>query len=107
VKVRSFPLPSQIVGLLRITSFLYAGAAFVEQALALDDMQYSLKPDSEDVMTCYGVVTTGKYGVVSAAHDVLKIAPGQKGFVSNFAFEISKHRCWERETVGLASMVAF
>lgn len=59
-------------------------------------------------MSSYGVVTVGSYSLKSVATDVLNIASGgDKGFISNFAFEISKHRCYERETDGLASKVAY
>ncbi|ESK88286.1 putative catalase [Moniliophthora roreri MCA 2997] len=82
------------------------GAAFIKHALGLSELKFA--PDNTDeVTTSYGVVTTGSYGVSSAITDALKIAPGPKGFASNFACEISKHRCWERETDGLVSMVAF
>lgn len=70
-------------------------------------MQFASVTDSDNVVTSYGVVTTGKYSVASMAHDILKISPGPEGFMSNFAFEISKHRCWDRETDGLVSKVAF
>ncbi|KIM85498.1 hypothetical protein PILCRDRAFT_817527 [Piloderma croceum F 1598] len=38
---------------------------------------------------------------LAAATDTLKIGPGPKGFAANYAYEISKHRCYERETYGL------
>jgi catalase len=94
-------------GHLKVIGAIGEAVSFVEQALGLDDMKYALALNSDDVVTSYGVVTTGSYGVASAAHDVLKIEPGSKGFVSSFAYEISNHRCWERELVGLASMVAY
>ncbi|KAI0050664.1 catalase [Auriscalpium vulgare] len=62
---------------------------------------------SDDVMTSYGVVTTGSYGLKSAATDALKIGPGSKGFAANFAYAVSLHRCYERELEGLTSQVAF
>jgi catalase len=63
--------------------------------------------DSDEVVTSYGVVTTGKYSISSAARDVLNIAPDMRGFASNFAFQISQHRCYERELDGLTEQVAF
>ncbi|KAJ7465294.1 catalase-like domain-containing protein [Mycena latifolia] len=64
--------------------------------------------DSDAVVTSYGVITSGKYSLGSTATDVISIASGgDKGFVSNFAFEISKHRCFERELAGLTSKVAY
>ncbi|KAJ7706889.1 catalase-like domain-containing protein [Mycena rosella] len=64
--------------------------------------------DSDAVVTSYGVITSGKYSLGSTATDMINIASGgDKGFVSNFAFEISKHRCFERELAGLTSKVAY
>ncbi|KAG2155464.1 catalase-like domain-containing protein [Suillus clintonianus] len=62
---------------------------------------------SDEVVTSYGVVTTGKYSISSAVADVLKIARDTGGFASNFAFQISQHRCYERELAGLTEQVAF
>lgn len=55
----------------------------------------------------YGVVTTGKYDVKSAVVDALEISPSAKGFVSKFAYEISKHRCYDREMAELTKSVAY
>jgi catalase len=63
--------------------------------------------DSGAVTTSYGVTTSGKYTLLSAVADVATLASGGDGFVSNFAYEISKHRCYERETDGLTSKVAY
>jgi catalase len=79
----------------------------VHQVLGLSEVLFCPSLARDDVVSSYGVVTTGKYGFTSAAVDALTIAPGAKGFVSNFAFEISKHRCWDRELDGLVSKVAF
>lgn len=49
----------------------------------------------------YGVVTAGKYDGAKG----LKIE--QEGFISSFALEVSKHRCYEREVDGLVDMVAY
>ncbi|KAH7927367.1 catalase-domain-containing protein [Leucogyrophana mollusca] len=62
---------------------------------------------NDEVVSSYGVVTTGQYSISSAATDVLKIGPDTKGFASNFAYQISQHRCYERESDGLVEMVAF
>lgn len=59
------------------------------------------------MVSSYGVVTTGKYDVESALVDALEIATGPRGFESNLAYEISKHRCWQRELDGLTAKVAF
>lgn len=63
--------------------------------------------DAEDVTVSYGVVTTPKISFASTVADVLKIDGDEKGFVSRFAYEISKHRCFKREMDGLTTQVAF
>ncbi|KAF9555559.1 catalase [Agrocybe pediades] len=83
------------------------GAQAVHSILGLPEIQTNRALDSDAIVSSYAVVTTGKYDVKSAVVDALTIAPGPKGFVANFAFEISKHRCYEREMDGLANRVAF
>ncbi|KAH9484073.1 catalase A [Psilocybe cubensis] len=78
----------------------------VKQALNLPEVNFA-NSGVDDVVSSYGVVTTGKYDVSSAVVDALEIAPSPKGFVSNFAYQISKHRCYEREMDGLTSRVAY
>ncbi|KAH7915119.1 catalase-like domain-containing protein [Hygrophoropsis aurantiaca] len=63
--------------------------------------------DMDEVVTSYGVVTTGEYSGSSAATDILGFGPDSKGFAANFAYQISQHRCFERESDGLVEMVAF
>jgi catalase len=63
--------------------------------------------DSDDVVSSYGIVTTGKYNFESAVADALSMGSGSKGFVSSLANEISKHRCYDRELEGLVEKVAF
>lgn len=79
----------------------------MKQAIGLSQVNFDCDPGSDKVVTSYGVVTTGKYTASSAAIDATKIGPGSKGFAANFAYEISKHRCWERELDGLTEQVAF
>ena len=76
-------------------------------AIGLKEVDIIGDLDSDEVVSSYGVVTTGKYDFQSAVTDALGIASGPKGFVSNFAYEISKHRCYERELDGLVVKVAF
>lgn len=85
----------------------FTAAAFVKRALELSQVDFNMSSNSDEVVTSYGVVTTGKYDATSAVVDVFKIGPGSKGFASNFAYEISKHRCWEREMDGLTTQVAY
>ena len=59
------------------------------------------------MVVSYGVVTTPKITLKSAIADVLVVGKGEKGFISQFAYEISKHRCIERELDGINVQVAF
>lgn len=62
---------------------------------------------TDDVTVFYGVVTAPKISLSSTVTDVLRISGDEKGFMSKFAYEISRHRCFERETDGLNTQVAF
>ncbi|KAI0067769.1 catalase [Artomyces pyxidatus] len=73
----------------------------------LPGVQFQDDIRSDDIITSYGVVTTGSYDVKSAATDTLKIGPGSKGFTANFAHAISLHRCFERELDGLTTQIAY
>ncbi|EMD41627.1 hypothetical protein CERSUDRAFT_128555 [Gelatoporia subvermispora B] len=83
------------------------GVTFLKEAVQLPGVQLQANLASDTVTNSYGVVTTGVYDTGSAAADTLKIAQGQKGFVSNFAYAVSQHRCYERELDGLAAKVAY
>lgn len=61
----------------------------------------------DDVVSSYGVISTGRYSPTSMIADLPKLEAESKGFVSNFAYQISQHRCYEREMDGLTEMVAF
>ncbi|KAH0838533.1 hypothetical protein J3R83DRAFT_6852 [Lanmaoa asiatica] len=60
----------------------------------------------DNVVSSYGVVSTGRYSTTSMIGD-LKIESDSREFVSNFAYQISQHRCYDRETSGLTERVAF
>ncbi|KAL1951807.1 hypothetical protein VTO73DRAFT_956 [Trametes versicolor] len=83
------------------------GVAFLREVVQLPGVQLAPDQNSDAVTTSYGVVSAGKYDVGSAVADTLTIKQGEKGFVANFAYELSKHRCWERESDGLVAKVAF
>lgn len=85
---------------------IFEGVDVVRRAIELSEIELNLDTDSDHVTSSYGVVTTGKFNVKSAAVDTLEISPGAKGFVSNFAYEISRHRCYERE-MELTSRVGY
>lgn len=78
---------------------------------ALQDVEkISLAPlngHTNDVTVSYGVVTASKITLSSTMADVLNIGKGEKGFMQQFAYEISRHKCFERELDGLNVQVAF
>ncbi|KAI0762682.1 catalase [Fomes fomentarius] len=82
------------------------GVAFLREAVQLP-VQFATDLNSNNVTNSYGVVSAGKYDAGAAAADVLTVRQDEKGFISNFAYEVSKHRCYERETDGLVSKVAY
>ena len=73
----------------------------------LPGIQYQTNLSSADVVTSFGVITVGQVNLSSIASDVLNISQSDKGFVSQFALEVSKHRCYERELNGLTTKVAY
>ena len=82
----------------------FIGVHVVRHAIGLSEIRLNLDADKDNVVSSYGIVTTGRYDVKSAAVD---ISPGAKGFVSNFAYQISQHRCYEREMDELTNKVAY
>lgn len=61
----------------------------------------------DEVVSSYGVVSTGRYNAPSMIADVPKFEANSRDFVSNFGYQISQHRCYEREMDGLTEAVAF
>ncbi len=55
------------------------------------------------------MATTAKHDVSTAIGDALKMTLniGEKGFMERFAYEVSKHRCFEREEDGLTARIAY
>lgn len=76
---------------------------FVRDAVDLPGMTFS---SSGDVIESYGVVTASEINA-SSFKETVKAAKGAKDFVDAFVFAISQHRNFERESEGLAQMVAF
>ena len=60
---------------------------------------------NSDVTESYGVVTVGKVDESSMEKPVEIVKQG-KGFIDQFFFQISQHRCWQRELDGLSDMVS-
>lgn len=83
------------------------GVLFLREAVMLPGVEYNANLDSDNVVSSYGIVTTGKVSASTIAADMFNIAQGEKGFISNFAYEVSKHRCYERELKGLTTKVAY
>lgn len=81
--------------------------AFLREAVQLPGVSLASDLSSDSVVSSYDVVTTGMYDTSSVAADALKITKDGKGFISNFAYAVSKHRCWDRESDGLDSRIAF
>ncbi|KAJ6506992.1 catalase-like domain-containing protein [Mycena sanguinolenta] len=96
-------------GHLKVIGAIGEGVEVVRRALAMDVTQLAFGSAADNAVTAsYGVVTTGSYKVTSAAADALEIVTGgEAGFMSNFAYEISLHRCYKRELDGLTFQVAY
>lgn len=75
---------------------------FIQQACVLPGVTLALDQKSGRVVTSYGVVTGWNVSVKST-----KIEPSETAWVSAFSYEISKHRCWERELEGLSGKLAY
>ncbi|KAF2868691.1 catalase [Massariosphaeria phaeospora] len=76
---------------------------FVRTACDLPGMQFST---AAEVVESYGVVTAAKVAPESFSETV-KMAKGAKDFIAAYAFAISQHKNFDRETDGLNAMVAY
>ncbi|KAF8810089.1 catalase [Phlegmacium glaucopus] len=82
------------------------GVNVVDCAINLPEIKLNLHPETDKVIESYGVVTTGKY--VKPMVDTHEISDDDsKGFASKFAYQISLHRCYEREMQNLTGKVAY
>ena len=68
------------------------GVDFIHDACQLPGIQLAIKPSDTSAVVDKGVITVGKF---ETSHEVAAKFGGND-FVSLFATEISKHRCWER-----------
>lgn len=73
----------------------------------LPGIDYNTDLNSSEATSSLGVVTVGKFSVPGFAESVLKIASDDNNFVSKFTYEVSKHRCYDRELKGLTKKVAY
>lgn len=76
----------------------------VRTACGIEGMAFST--DAE-VVDSYGVVTAGGVGDVLSVKEGLKLIKGAKAFIDAYAYNISQHRNFKRETDGLTSLVAY
>lgn len=87
--------------------------AFLESACRLPGITLSQfdtvgsAPSGEAVTVDFGVVTAGKFSAPSTISEGWKIMKGAADFMGVFAYEISKHKCFERELMGLSDRVAY
>jgi catalase len=92
-------------------------ASFVRVAVPLHavnlsvDTKVSSSTTEDHAIVSYGVVTSPTLTPSSALTDAVsftfEIKEGDTGFLGAFLFEVSKHRCWEREMEGLVEHIAF
>jgi len=94
-------------GHLKVIGAVGEGVVFVRDALQVPNITFAASSGTgKEVVSDYGVVSVGKLDG-SSFSEGLNIVKGAKGFAENFAYEVSLHKCWEREQAGLAAMVAF
>lgn len=84
-----------------------SGVAFLRDAVMLPGVKFASSAHSSEVTSSYGVVTVGQVDPSSIPKKLVKIVQADVDFVSRFAYELSKHRCYEREMDGLTAKVAF
>ncbi|KAI5803840.1 catalase-like domain-containing protein [Geopyxis carbonaria] len=86
-------------GHLKAIAALDDGVAFVQEACVLPGIELALEKGAGKVVESYGVVTAW-----SGAADV---GTASAGWLGEFVKVVGMHRCWARETDGLAAKVAF
>ncbi|KAA8910803.1 catalase-like domain-containing protein [Sphaerosporella brunnea] len=92
-------------GHLKTIGALGDAVAFLQEAVMLPGVDLAIDRSSSEVVSSYGVVTGWKANVGLLRS--LKIEPSKTAFSSAFSYEISKHRCFERELDGLTKKIAF
>jgi len=76
---------------------------FVKNAVNLPGMDFST---TGDVKESYGVVTVSQVHADGFKENI-KMVKGASNFVAAYAYAISQHKNFDRETDGLASQVAY
>lgn len=92
-------------GHLKVIGATVEGVELVKLACAVEGMHFSTQGNGE-VVSSYGVVTAGTTKPESFKEG-LKMVKGAKDFMDAYAWQISQHRCFERELEGLSEMVAY
>ena len=80
---------------------------FLREAVRLPGIQFAPTDQGETVTTDFGIVTASTIRPPSSLSEGLTIVKDASDFITAFAYEISQHKCFDRETSGLASRVAF
>ena len=86
---------------------LLLGVQFLREAVMLPGIEYNTDLNSSEAVSSFGVVTVGKVNLPSLAASAFKVTGDDKSFVSKFVYEVSKHRCYDRELQGLTKRVAY
>ncbi|KAI8678973.1 Catalase [Fusarium keratoplasticum] len=81
------------------------GVQLIENAIQLPEVSLS-EADNGDVVESYGVVTL-RNARPESLKEIVSVAKNAKGFLEQFVYAISQHRCWQRELDGLNAMVAY
>jgi catalase len=76
----------------------------VRIACGIEGMTFST---SSEVVDSYGVVTAGTVGDADSLKEGIKMAKNAKSFVDAYAYNLSQHRNFKRESDGLTEMIAF
>ena len=72
------------------------GVDFIQSACQLPGVQLAINTNDTSPVVDKGVVTVGKF---ETGHEITAKLGSGTDFVSLFATEISKHRCWERSAL--------
>lgn len=72
------------------------GVDFIQSACQLPGVQLAINTNDTSPVVDEGIVTVGKF---ETSHEITAKLGSGTDFVSLFAREISKHRCWERSAL--------
>jgi catalase len=72
----------------------------------VEQLQIPTTENTSEVRDSYGVVTL-REAKPDSFGEVVNVAKGAKGFLEKFIYNVSMHRCWQRELDGLITSVAY